>query len=396
MISVEEAHRMVISNCPQAAIELESIKNVQGSTLAEDILADRNFPPFDRVTMDGIAIKYEDFEKGVRTFKITGIAAAGSEQVSIHKSEECVEAMTGAMLPENTDTIIRYEDLEIDGNNVKVTIEGVTKGQNIHYEGEDRKMGDLILSKGKSINPPALAVLATVGKAMVKVYKQPKIAIISSGDELVNVDINPEPHQIRKSNIYSIAGALSKFNCDIDQFHLLDDPDEITSKIKGILEEYDVIILSGGVSKGKFDYIPEALAQLNVQKLFHRVKQRPGKPFWFGKSEKGKMVFALPGNPVSSFMCTNKYVLTWMRWHLGLDEQKVYAELVSDINFKPDLTYFAQVKLEYTSRGKILAHPIEGNGSGDLANLTDADAFMELPLGKNVYEKGEVHRILIY
>lgn len=396
MISVEEAYRIVLANCIHAEIELVRLEEAQGRILAEDIFADRDFPPFDRVTMDGIAINFDSFESGNRSFRIAGIAAAGNEQVALHKENECVEAMTGAMLPDNTDTIIRYEDLEIVKKVARITIEGIQRKQNIHFLGLDRKKGSLILEKGKNIQAPELGVLATSGKARVNVYKTPKIAVISSGDELVNVDQEPEPYQIRKSNTYSIAGLLNQFQVELDHFHLLDDPEDIVEELAEILNHHDVIILSGGVSKGKFDYIPDSLAQLGVKKLFHKVKQRPGKPFWFGKSEEGKIVFALPGNPVSSFMCTNKYVIPWMRKHLSVGDVGMHAELASPITFKPDLTYYAQVKLEYNAQGKILAHPIEGNGSGDLANLTDADAFMELPRGKDFFDSGEAYPFIMY
>jgi molybdopterin molybdotransferase len=302
--------------------------------------------------------------------------------------------MTGAMLPLGCDTVIRYEDLDISDGKARITIDNITYKQNIHFQGSDRKNQSTLMLAGKIIGAPELAVLATCGKSKVKVFKTPSIAIVSSGDELVNVEIQPLPHQIRKSNNYSIAGALVQFNCPVTSFHLLDDPVEIKRELSTILEEFDVVILSGGVSMGKFDYIPEALNALGVEKLFHKVAQRPGKPFWFGKTDTEKTVFALPGNPVSSFMCTNRYVLSWMKKHLGIKEMLIFAELTSDINFKPDLTYFAQVELSYSNAGKILATPIEGNGSGDLANLTDSDAFMELPRGRSLYQKGSVYPIL--
>lgn len=395
MITVEEAFGIVLDNCKIAETELVSIHVAQGRILAETIIADRDFPPFDRVTMDGIAIQYNSFEKGQKTFPILGIAPAGSEQINLTSEDGCVEVMTGAMLPLNTDTVIRYEDVEIKDGQAKINLTALNFRQNIHFQGLDRQMGSVIIKPGKSIKAPELGVLATAGKAEVLVYKNPKVAIISSGDELVDVDKVPLAYQIRKSNNFSIKGALEQFRCPIVSFHITDDKEVVKNEIEKILKDFDIIILSGGVSKGKFDYIPEALEQLKVRKLFHKVKQRPGKPFWFGVSEEEKVVFALPGNPVSSFMCTNKYVLPWFRKHLNANYKQAYAELNSDITFKPDLNYFAQVELTFNAKGKILAHPVEGNGSGDLANLTDADAFIELARGKDLYKKGEAHPILM-
>lgn len=394
MISVHEALSIVLDNCPPAKVEAINLEMSRGRILAEDVLADRDFPPFDRVTMDGIAICFSAFENGLRDFDIEGTAAAGGVLMSLKDKSNCLEVMTGAMLPDACDTVIRYEDLELTDGKARITIDHIKFQQNIHFQGSDRKDKSLLMRAGKKIGAPELAVLATCGKSKVHVYNTPTIAVVSSGDELVDVNIQPLPHQIRKSNNYSISGALAPFKCQVTSFHLHDDLLEIKSELSVILEDFDVVVLSGGVSMGKFDYIPEALTNLGVEKLFHKVAQRPGKPFWFGRSTSGKVVFALPGNPVSSFMCTNRYVLTWLKKHLGLVEEAVFAELTSDVNFKPDLTYYAQVALSYSSEGKILASPIEGNGSGDLANLTDSDAFMELPRGRSLFEKGGAYQIL--
>jgi molybdopterin molybdotransferase len=396
MISVGDALSVVLENCPTAEIEQISLDTARGRTLAEPIRAERDFPPFDRVTMDGIAINFSSFKSGQREFKIAGVAPAGGALMTLADLSDCLEVMTGAMLPTNCDTVIRYEDLAIEEGKARITIEHIRLQQNVHFQGSDRKRESLLMDSGKIIGAPELAVLATCGKSLVSVYKTPKVAIVSSGDELIDVDQQPLPHQIRKSNNYSISGALAQFNCDVTSFHLLDDPVAIKKELAVILQDFDVVVLSGGVSMGKFDYIPDALTSLGVEKLFHKVAQRPGKPFWFGRTNDNKAVFALPGNPVSSFMCTNRYVISWMRKHLGLSEEILYAELSSDVHFKPDLTYFAQVKLSYSMKGITLATPIEGNGSGDLANLTDSDAFMCLPRGQNEFKKGSVFQILKY
>jgi len=176
--------------------------------------------------------------------------------------------------------------------------------------------------------------------------------------------------------------------------HIPDNP-EVTKKIIGeCLQNFDVLILSGGISAGKFDYIPKALQELQVEKLFHKVQQRPGKPFWFGKHENGGVVFALPGNPVATFMCMYRYFLPWLQASLGLKaKQPAYAVLDYDFHFQPQLKYMLQVKLQVNESGQIIATPVEGNGSGDFANLADKDAFMELPLEKNEFKKGEAYRI---
>ncbi|MDQ2753581.1 MAG: molybdopterin molybdotransferase MoeA, partial [Bacteroidota bacterium] len=239
-----------------------------------------------------------------------------------------------------------------------------------------------------------ISVAASIGKSRLLVKKLPKAVVISSGDELVPVDETPSPFQIRRSNGYTIAAALKTFKIEADILHIPDDPDITRQKIGECLQNYDVIILTGGISMGKFDYIPKALEELSVHKLFHKVQQRPGKPFWFGVAENGVVVFALPGNPVSTFMCFYRYIMPWLQTSLGVDfTNGQYAILNKDFSFKSPLQYFLQVKLKLSCEGQLLAEPLEGNGSGDFANLPDTDAFMELPLERNNFTKGEVYQI---
>jgi molybdopterin molybdotransferase len=173
-------------------------------------------------------------------------------------------------------------------------------------------------------------------------------------------------------------------------FHLPDNKEEIKTELQTLLEENDVLILSGGVSKGKFDFIPKALEELGIQKLFHQVNQRPGKPFWFGTSgDKSKVVFALPGNPVSTFLCFHKYIKPWVLKNLGVEEKPVDAILTSNLTFSPALTYFLQVRTQI-QEGRILAHPVPGGGSGDFVNLKGVDGFLELPANKSTFSAGEV------
>ena len=214
-------------------------------------------------------------------------------------------------------------------------------------------------------------------------------AIVSSGDELVSVDQTPEAHQIRQSNSYSVQAAMKQLGINSTRYHFSDQRDKIVSGMKEIFSKHKLIILSGGVSKGKKDYIPEALELCGVEKIFHRVQQRPGKPFWFGRTKDGHFVFALPGNPVSTFMNFYRFIKPWLFSSAGMNVQEYSAILEEDFEFNPDLTYFLQVKLDIRS-GKMHAIPEVGHGSGDLANLVDADGFLELPLGNSMYKAGRV------
>jgi len=394
-ISVEEAVDIVLAAAESFGIESIDFKESQGRILKETIKADREMPPFDRVSMDGIAINFAAFEAGKRSFTIEAIQAAGSEQLALNQDGNCLEAMTGAMLPKGTDTIIPYELIRIDNGIAQVEVENVRHFQNIHKKGLDRKEGEILIPINTKISAAEIGVLATVGKTMVKVAKLPKVAIVSTGDELVNVSEIPAPYQIRKSNVHTLASALKNFELSPDLFHIADDKEKLRQKIKSLLEDYDVLMFSGAVSKGKFDYLPEILNDLEVQKLFHKVKQRPGKPFWFGKKEQ-TTIFAFPGNPVSAFVSCLRYFVPWL--HKSLDvvqNNEAFAVLAEDFYFKPELTYFLQVKIK-NKAGVLLAYPIAGNGSGDLANLTENDAFIELPSSKSEFKKGDFFPIVQY
>ncbi len=385
-ITVEKAYELVLQNTLDFGTEeipfLESVERV----LAEDILADRDFPPFDRVTMDGVAIRADDYERGNRKFKIDNIQFAGEPALKLEQQNACIEVMTGCSLPANTDSVIRYEDIVRNGGYM-ILQNDLQVNTNIHYKGYDRKLNEIVLPKGHQIKSPDLGILATVGKSIVKVKKQPNVAILTSGDELVEVDVTPLPHQIRKSNIFVIASSIKPFCAKIAHFHLADDLTQTLEKIKEIEYDFDVLILSGGVSEGKKDLIPTALEQLNYTRIFHKIRQRPGKPMWFGRKE-NKIVFALPGNPVSAFMCACRYLKPWLLISSGIQLRPEKAILSSNINFKPELTYLMQVKLE-NQEGQLMAIPVEGHGSGDLANLSDADAFLELPLNaSDLYQAG--------
>ncbi len=396
MITVEKALKIVRDNVVDFGIEEIPLSESINRVLKEDWRTDRDLPPYDRVTMDGIAICFDSFEKGSRVFTVEGIAAAGMPQQTLQDKATCLEVMTGSILPNNCDTVIRYEDLDIQNNQAHITIENIRCQQNVHFKGQDRSQNDLIVSKNTIISPAEIGVGASIGKALVKVARLPKIMVISTGDELVKIDEQPLAHQIRRSNVYRILTTLQDYNIQADSDHINDKPEEIRTKISRYLQDYDVLILSGGVSKGKFDYIPQIMEELGVQKLFHKIKQRPGKPFWFGQKE-GCTIFALPGNPVSSFMCMQRYFRAWLAWsQVGEVPSPPFAVLQEDVFFKPDLTYYLEVKISYSSDGKILATPKKGNGSGDLANLSNADAFMELPRGRNDFSAGEVFPIYWY
>ena len=420
MISVAEALQTILNSAQNFGVEEIPFIESVGRILKEDIKADRDFPPFNRVSMDGIAIDYSSFKNGQRSFFIEGIQAAGSEQITLQNSENCIEVMTGAVLPNNTSAVIRYEDVEMSDGVATIQINEVCDLQNIHEKGKDGKLGDLLIAQNKMISAAEIGVLATVGKATVKVAKQPKVMIVSTGDELVGVAEIPLEHQIRRSNVFTLVSLLEKLNISSETAHLTDDKPKLKEKIKAYLATYDVLLFSGAVSKGKYDFLPEVLDELGVEKLFHRVAQRPVKPFWYGRTaslglsdqdgknelkltdkqtenenQKSTIVFAFPGNPISTFVNCLAYFYPWYKQSVGVEEQQENAILAEEVTFKPNLAYFLQVQLSYRY-GHLIATPIKGNGSGDLASLVNTDAFIQLPAVQTEFKKGEVFPIIRY
>jgi molybdopterin molybdotransferase len=390
MISVEEATRIILSNRYKPETVSVALEQAGNAFLAEAISADRDFPPFDRVSMDGIAISSAAFAAGQREFVVDGVQAAGVPQKRLGSGTHCLEVMTGAVVPEGVDLVIRYEDIEIANGKAIVMSDEHFRGQNIHSQGADVRRGDVLLLPGTLLSPAEIALLASVGKSKVLVRRYPKTAVVSTGDELVDITATPEEHQIRRSNSYALAAALREAGVSPGMFHIPDQEGRLRDDLRGIASDHELIILTGGVSRGKFDYVPAILQELGVEMHFHGVAQRPGKPFWFGTAKDDKTFFALPGNPVSTYMCFYRYVLPWLRQSMGSTTSPLTAFLAEDFTFMPIVTCFLQVRCRVAD-GKLMASPAPGGGSGDFANLGQVDGFLELPAESTVFRAGDVY-----
>lgn len=391
MIPVHKADFILQQKLPNFGVETISFESSLNRVLAENILCDRDMPPFDRVTMDGIAIAFEQFSSQNKSFVIQDIQKAGDPIKSITDSKQCIEVMTGAILPKGVDTIIRYEDIIItDGRaTINENIE-IKRFQNIHKKGSDKAKSSLIIPIGQIIGIPEIGILASVGKKYVKVQKQPVIAIVSTGNELVDVSDIVEEHQIRKSNIYSIAACLKANGfTNATLHHLKDDLAHIQTFLPEIIENHDVIILSGGVSMGKFDLIPKALIALGIEEKFHQIKQKPGKPFWYGINEK-KFVYALPGNPISTLICLGRYVIPHLKKGASTNLIQKYATILKEVKFQKPMTFFCPVFISQGNNSQILATQIINNGSGDFSSLQGSDGFIEFDEFHSCYPAGSV------
>ncbi|MFQ3597538.1 MAG: molybdopterin molybdotransferase MoeA [Chloroherpetonaceae bacterium] len=400
MIAVHDAEQILLAHLGNFGETTVPLSAALGRILAEPLIADRDFPPFHRVAMDGFAVAFDAIREGRMRFEVSHAQMAGAPESALSNPALAVEVMTGAVLPVGANVVIRLEDVEIQSNGTQKIIEvkamPESEWQHIHLKGFDRKQGETIVQLGTRITPAEIAVAASIGKSTLRVYQIPRIAVVSTGDELVPIDQTPLPHQIRQSNAYTLQAFLAKMKIESDMFHLHDSRDEMETVLARLLNEYDVILTTGSVSAGGVDILPSVLTKLSVRKLIHKIEQRPGKPMWFGR--KGwKFVFALPGNPVSIVVCFLKYVRMWLLRSMGVKpEMQLYASLESDIIFKPQLTYFLPVKLFSKRNGTLEAQPIKGHGSGDFANLVDCDGFLELPPEKTIFYSDEPYPVILY
>lgn len=355
-----------------------------GEETSEDILADRDYPPFHRVMMDGIAVSWNVFREGRRTFPVAGIMAAGVPRGKLTDLSFCLEVMTGAPLPEGTELVIPYEHLEIKDGIAKVVVSSERcEMENVHLKGSDAIKGDILLKKGMPFNGPHIGIAASVGQKLSP--HSIKINIISTGDELVEVHETPLEHQIRRSNAHALRESLRLHGFQqVELSHIMDEESAIEDHYKNASKNFELLIYSGGVSKGKFDYLPSVWKKLGVQEIFHGISQRPGKPLWFGTDEKtNTIVFGLPGNPVSSLVCLHRYLLS---------SKEIYAQLDTDITFKKDLTFFVPVKITSDRTGVLKATPLPIQNSGEFSGLASSDGFLELPKDQSVFNKGEAFR----
>jgi molybdopterin molybdotransferase len=400
MLSVTDAYQQILATARPLPAETVPLAAAVGRVLRQEIAADRDFPPYNRVTMDGIALSFAALEAGQITFPIERTQLAGAVPEPLRNPQAVIEIMTGAALPPGTDTVIRYEDLDFTDQPTRqatVRVAPPRPGHNVHAQGSDQAASALLLAPGLVLSPADIAVAATVGAATLAVARRPKVAVVSTGDEIVDVAETPLPHQIRRSNAYMLQAALTLDGAMSDIFHLDDDLDALKASLPPLLADYDAVLLSGGVSKGKADFLPQALRESGATELFHRVAQRPGQPLWFGQRPGGAAVFALPGNPVATFAAYYRYVRGWLRaGQQAVPRPLVFAELTEAVEFKPTLTYFLAVRLEQAPDGRLLAHPAPTAGSGDLAGLLAADGLLELGPELTHFAAGTAWPVWVY
>ena len=392
MLTTTEAQQAIFDAMSEFPAVTVPGNQAVGAILRQTVVAERDQPPFDRVMMDGIALSHADIAAGQRELPVQAMQAAGDAALQL-EAGHCIEIMTGAALPAGADCIIPVERIVVNGN-MAVIEDGYAaqRDQFIHPRASDHAAGTTLLTPGKRITPMDIAILASAGLRDVAISRKPAISIISTGNELVAPGSPIEPQQIRLSNGPAIEAMLVQHGYDnCAQEHLADDIEALRERIAGHLGNADVLILSGGVSMGKADFVPQVLADLGVKVVFHRVSQRPGKPMWFGIGPQQQAVFALPGNPVSALVCCRHYVLPALDTAAAaMAPLPEFAALAADVTFTPDLTCFQPVRVLSNAAAQTLAVPVKTNTSGDFTALSATDGYAELDRDQSHFAAGAV------
>ena len=394
MLTPAQAETLIEQHLTCLPIESLPLTQVAGAVLRENIYAERDHPPFDRVAMDGIALSSAGALSNAGRLRIASTQAAGDPPQTLGDPDTCIEIMTGAMLPRGCDAVVPVEQVQRNGTIAEIGRKTVQPWQNVHRRGSDCPQGALLLAAGTKLTAPEVAIAAGAGMARLRVSAQPMIVVISTGNELVEPGEIIEPHQVRRSNAYGITAALRQHGfARVADDHVRDDEAALTERLGFHLRTHDVLILSGGVSMGKLDLVPKVLEKLGVNLVFHHVAQRPGKPMWVGVSQSGPAVFALPGNPVSTLVCLSRYVLPAMRAAMGQSPSEApRIALTAPVEVKAPLAFYMPVKLRSDDWGRTSAEPKPTNGSGDFTALAGTDGFVELPPGPSTFPKGFVAR----
>ena len=387
MINLEAALEKIKEASKPFATELTPLNEAMGRILAQNITADRDYPPFNRAAMDGIAIRYSDWVKGIRKFPIQACILAGDSPHHPLQDGYCFKIMTGAACPTEIDTVIRQEDLQFNGQIAVIAAKHVSLGSNIAKQGEDLQEGTEIIIAPKLCDTTTISLLATFGVQQVCLFKRPSIAILTTGSELVQLGKKVTPYQIRDSNNYLLQSLLHKWNPTINYNALVpDDPALLRQHIQQGLQE-DLLIINGGVSTGDADFIPDILRECAVEIIFHKVAIKPGKPVLFGKANNGCIVFGLPGNPLSCLVSFSIFVETYLYWSAGKMKRPFQRDILQTSRHKKNnIPDFFPVYKHHTDYG---IYKQQYHGSGDITAAFNCIGIAQHPADSPVLNAGD-------
>lgn len=390
MITVEEALNLVESNLLELETKSLLTHEALDHVLGTDVLSPIDMPPFDQSAMDGYAVHYSET---IDSYQLIGEIPAGSSEQFDLEEGQAVRIFTGAAVPKSANTVVKQEIVEREGNTIQFT-EEVRANQNIRPAGEQIRTGNLALKAGTHINPAAVGFLTGLGITTIEVHPSPKIAILATGDELVKAGQPLAYGKIYESNSYMLSAGLNHYgyrNHEIQS--VADDYEETKRKIEAALDEHDVLMLSGGISVGDYDFVGKALTELGVDRIFYKVKQKPGKPIFFGKMNQ-KYIFALPGNPAAAMTSFYTYVLPALNFlsgkgFQGLKESR--ALLNEDYYSKGDRAVFLKAHCE-----KGTASILEGQSSAMLKSFAEANALIYIPADQEQVSKGSAVKVYLF
>jgi len=396
MISYPEAYKIIRNEFLKLKLHTEEVDllNSLNRILAEDVYADTNLPPFDNSAMDGYAVKFNPSRK---EWKLIGEISAGNFNLFTLDDDTAVLIMTGSKLPANTSAVIPVEDVITENGYVKLADGKSIKGnQHIRYKGGDLTKGVLALERNQVITSNKISLLGACGKARVKVYRKLKFGVLATGDELVDIDSKISVDKIRGTNLYSIISVVNEFNMATVNFGFVkDDKEKIREKLsEAFNNDNDILLTTGGVSVGKYDYLKELLIELGTEVKFWKVKIKPGKPLVFGvvkKDDRTKLVFGLPGNPVSAYVNFMIFIKPAVQELLGIkDDKTVKAELTESVNKNDDKRNFLRGILKFNlEKGKYVVRAAEAQSSADMTQLANANCLIVIEEVRIDPQKGE-------
>ncbi len=387
MITFDKALEISLNQSITFGTEVISFEEATGRVLAESITSDMDIPPFNKSAMDGYACRRQDLALPLEVIEVIRAGVPPRKSVLPGK---CSQIMTGAIIPDGADTVIKVEECSIEGSDLHPVIKfmGEKTNPNICYQGEDLRNGDIVLEAGVLLDTRHVPILATVGKVFIKVYRLPSVGVLSTGTELVEPGEKPGVSQIRNTNAYQMIAQLAKIGIDCDYYGIATDDEDITrNMISEALANNDILILSGGVSMGEFDFVPAVLQSLDINVAFKQVAIQPGKPTLFGTG-RNKFVFGLPGNPVSSFFILELLVKPFIYKCMGHDWKPPVLRLRSASRIerkKSNRLSWMPVRID--SEGMV--HEIEYHGSAHIFSLGSAEGIIPVPIGKTIIEEGE-------
>lgn len=394
-ITIEDALKTVLEGLVPLGVETVALPDAAGRVLARDVLGDRDQPPFNRAAMDGYAIRSQDTAGAPVRLRVVDEVPAGASSDHVLQSGEAIRIMTGAPVPDSADSVQMVEKTRRDGDEHVIINEGTRPRQHIAARGQDLRQGALAVPAGSLLTTARMGVCWALGAAEVPVYRRPRVAVLTTGDELVELHQTPGPTQIRDSNRCTITSIARRAGAEIVRSEIVrDDKAATRAAIRSALGEADVLVLSGGVSAGDYDFVAEALQAEGVAQVFHKVEMKPGKPLWYGRRA-GQPVFGLPGNPVSSLVTARIFMAPALRalgGRAAVCEPMLTLPLLEGFRGTGSRPTFQPARIDWQGGGVRL---VKTHGSGDLTHFATMTALAFLPPDRPPFQVGDLLRVYV-